>query len=49
MKIALTILFSLFATVSLLGSFCDSDKETRGNLAWAFVITVIAIVAINIF
>ena len=49
MKIALTILFSIFALISLIGSFADSDKDTRGNLAWSFVITIIAIVALNIF
>ena len=49
MKIALTILFSIFAVISMLGSFCDEDKDTRERLAWSFIITITAIVALNIF
>lgn len=49
MKTALIIIFSIFALISLIGSFADSDKDTRGNLTFSFVITLIAIVVINLF
>ena len=49
MKIALTILFSLFAIHSLLDASSDDDASTRKNLAYCFIITILAIVTINIF
>ena len=49
MKTALTIIFSIFALISLIGSFADSEKCTRENLTFSFIISIIGIVVINIF
>ena len=45
----LTILFSIFAIFSLWGAVSDSDASTRKNLTYCFIISVLAIVSMNIF
>ena len=45
----LTILFSLFAIFSLWGASSDDDASTRKNLTYCFIISILAIVTINIF
>lgn len=45
----LTILFSIFAIFSLWDASSDDDASTRKNLAYCFIITILAIVTINIF
>ena len=44
----LIILLSLFASFSLWGASSDDDASTRKNLAYCFIISVLAIVAIKI-
>ena len=45
----LTILLSIFAIFSLWGAAADDDADTRKNMAYCFITSVFAIVAINIF
>lgn len=49
MKTALTILFSIFATWSLLGASADDKESARKNFAYCFITSVFAILAINLF
>lgn len=48
-QMGLTILFSIFAIFSLWGAASDDDASTRKNLAYCFIVSILAIVAINIF
>ena len=49
MRLALTVLFSIFAMFSLSGSVSEKEEATRKNLAYCFITIIIAIVVINIY
>ena len=48
MKIALTILFGLFAAYSLVGAASDEKADTRKNMTYCSIILIIAIVLMNL-
>ena len=48
MKIALTIIFVLFTGYSLLGAASDEKADTRKNLTYCSIMSMIAIVLMNL-